>query len=342
MLSIDEALQRAETLMQQHRYDEAIECLTVARRAQADPRLERLLAMCRYEAYRSGVPHADVADPWATVPDRPFTCSSGLPEVHANELNAAVLAAGIRHRGALLVRGLFSTSIAAQLADGIRQALAACAAWRERGRGEFGSSWYSRLPLRADCKLATGREWLERDCGGVWLADSPRMLFELTELYHRSGLTRLIEEYFGERPMLSVGKTTLRCVPRTIRRTDWHQDGAFMGAEIRSVNVWIALSHCGVDASGLEVLPRRVPRILRTGSHGAYFDWTIGPGIVAEASEGVATTSPVFEPGDALLFDHLFVHRTGVPDAIAKDRYAIESWFFAPSAYPADQVPLRL
>lgn len=339
---MNDSLLRAETLMQQRRFDEAIEFLTASRLAQADPAIERLLAICRYQAYLPQVPRSDVADPWATVPDRPFSYTSGLPEVPASELTAETLAAGIRHHGALLVRGLFSTSTAAQMVDGIRQALAACAAWRERGGGDFESTWYARLPLQKNCKLAGARPWVEGRGDGVWLADSPRMLYELTALFETSGITRLLTQYFGERPMLSVGKSTLRCVPSTIRRADWHQDGAFMGANIRSVNVWTALSPCGVDASGLEVLPCRVPRVLRTGSHGACFDWSIGPGIVTEAAGGVATTSPVFEPGDALLFDHFFVHRTSVPAAITKDRYAIESWFFAPSAYPADQVPLRL
>ena len=113
-----------------------------------------------------------------------------------------------------------------------------------------------------------------------------------------------------------------------------------MGTDIRSVNVWLSLSHCGEDASGLEFLPRRMSQVLPTGSHGAHFSWSVGPGLVEE--QGVATVSPIFAPGDALLFDHYFLHRTGIPTAIAKDRYAIESWFFAPSAYPADQVPLWL
>jgi hypothetical protein len=338
----DDTRLRAESLMQQERYDEAIQCLVAGRRAQADPALERLLAICRYKAYARGVPRSSVADPWARVPDRPFTYASGLPEVQAGELDAATMAAGIRHHGALLVRGLFSTSTAEELADGIRQALAACAAARARGGDAFESQWYARLPLPEDSDLARARPWIEERGDGVWVADSPRMLYVLTELFETRGVTRLIEQYFGERPMLSVGKSTLRCAPATSRPADWHQDGAFMGAKIRSVNVWIALSHCGVDASGLEVLPCRMPRVLRTGSHGACFDWSVAPAIVAKAAQGMATTSPVFAPGDALLFDHLFVHRTGVPPGIAKDRYAIESWFFAPSAYPADQVPLRL
>lgn len=115
-----------------------------------------------------------------------------------------------------------------------------------------------------------------------------------------------------------------------------------MGAGIRSLNVWMALSPCGAEASGLEVLPQRVERILPTGSHGAIFDWSVGPEMVRQVAGPTGTTAPLFEAGDALLFDHFFVHRTGIPEAISKDRYAIESWFFAPTAYPADQVPLRL
>jgi ectoine hydroxylase-related dioxygenase (phytanoyl-CoA dioxygenase family) len=252
-----------------------------------------------------------------------------------------MLAEGIRHHGALLVRGLLPASTAAQLVTGVKQTLDACSAWHEQGEGAFEGSWYSRLPMQDDCELAQARPWVEGG-GGVWLADSPRMLYELTELFGSSGITRLIAEYFGEQPMLSVGKSTLRCVPGTIRQADWHQDGAFMGTDIRSVNVWIALSRCGEDASGLEVLPRRLSTVLPTGSHGAYFDWSVGAGMVSEAAAGMATSSPLFEPGDALLFDHFFLHRTGIPAAIAKDRYAIESWFFAPTAYPAAQVPLRL
>jgi hypothetical protein len=41
-----------------------------------------------------------------------------------------------------------------------------------------------------------------------------------------------------------------------------------------------------------------------------------------------------------LLFDDLFLHRTAVDPAMTRDRYAIETWFFAPSAYPAGQIPL--
>ncbi|NND66331.1 MAG: hypothetical protein HKN19_01975 [Halioglobus sp.] len=47
-------------------------------------------------------------------------------------------------------------------------------------------------------------------------------------------------------------------------------------------------------------------------------------------------------PGDAVLFDELALHRTGVSPSMTETRYAIEMWFFAPSMFPRDEVPLYL
>ncbi|MBV8157589.1 MAG: phytanoyl-CoA dioxygenase family protein [Dyella sp.] len=328
--------------MREHRFSEAIELLVDSLRNRQDMLSERLLAESRYLAYVFEPPQSQMTDPWSgPVPD-PFMDVGGIPEIAAHELDTPKLVAGIRRHGALLVRGLLATDKAEWLAKGIRQAVDDCMDWHKRGGGESVSPWYARLPLREDCELAADtRYWIE-GAGGVWTADSPRLLNEIIRLFEHSGVIDVIGGYFGERPMLTVGKSTLRCVPATQLEADWHQDGAFMGEDIRSVNLWVSLSHCGEDAAGLELLPRRLSRVLPTGTHGANFGWSVGPGMVQEAAEGMATVSPRFAPGDALLFDHLFLHRTSVPAGISKDRYAIESWFFAPSAYPAQQVPLRL
>lgn len=339
MNRVDDRLAPAREMMRQGRHEEAIAWMTVLRRRADDEDVERLLAQCRYAAYLEHPPRGAGIEPWPQSVSDPFVAVAGIPEIAASRLDAHSLMAGIQHHGALLVRGLLSHDVATKLAGDVKSVIDACASWHEQGGTGAGNHWYARLPLREDCQLAQARTWVEGG-GGVWLADSPRMLFKLTELFEASGIVDMVSAYFGERPMLSVGKSTLRCVPGSMRHADWHQDGAFMGAGIRSVNVWLALSHCGVDASGLECLPRRLSEVLPTGSHGAYFDWSVGPEMVA--AQGMPTVSPVFTPGDALLFDHLFLHRTGVPAAIAKDRYAIESWFFAPTAYPADQVPLKI
>jgi hypothetical protein len=334
-------LAHADMLRQAGRFKEAIAILSGACRQQPDAACERVLAQWRYEVYAVEPPRPTAPGFWPMSHDDPFTQVRGVPEIPASQLNPVTLAAGIQQHGALLVRGLVDSSKALQLASGVQQALDACEAWHRNGMGTSDSPWYARLGLPDDCDLAEARVWVE-GANGVWAADSPRMLFELTELFGRCGVTEAIEGYFGERPMLSVGKSTLRRVPSTIRMADWHQDGAFMGSDIRSVNLWLSLSDCGHDASGLEFLPRRLSEVLPSGTHGAIFDWSVGPGMVEEVAKGEGTVSPVFAPGDALLFDHFFLHRTGIPAAIAKDRYAIESWFFAPSAYPVQQVPLWL
>ena len=148
----------------------------------------------------------------------------------------------------------------------------------------------------------------------------------------------MVTRYLGERPAMTMRKSTLRCVP-PLPHADWHQDGAFLGDGIRTINLWLSLSHCGEDAPGLDLVPRRLDRVVETGSGGAYFPWSVGPGTVEEAADGVPVLRPHFKPGDALLFDELFLHRTATNDTMTKNRYAIENWFFAPSVYPGDQIP---
>ena len=65
-----------------------------------------------------------------------------------------------------------------------------------------------------------------------------------------------------------------------------------------------------------------------------------GEPVVRRVADGAPILRPVFGPGDALLFDNMFLHRTAADPAMTQTRYAIESWFFAPSRYPHDQVPL--
>ena len=50
--------------------------------------------------------------------------------------------------------------------------------------------------------------------------------------------------------------------------------------------------------------------------------------------------SPRYDPGDAMLFDEMVIHRTNTDHAMEGVRYSIESWFFAPSTYPEGQVPI--
>ena len=82
------------------------------------------------------------------------------------------------------------------------------------------------------------RNWVRRG-GAMWTADSPRMLFDFLEMVEALGIGRLITEYLGERPAVSANKSTLRRTPPGERCGDWHQDGAFLGDEVRCLNLWL-------------------------------------------------------------------------------------------------------
>ena len=122
----------------------------------------------------------------------------------------------------------------------------------------------------------------------------------------------------------------------------WHQDGRFIGDDVRTVNLWVALSDCGegADAPGIELVPGNTREIYPTGTEGAVFDWTVGQGIVDRLCTPQQVLRPRFAPGDAIFFDHYNLHRTAFGTDQHSRRYAVESWFFAASKAPAKQQPL--
>jgi ectoine hydroxylase-related dioxygenase (phytanoyl-CoA dioxygenase family) len=160
------------------------------------------------------------------------------------------------------------------------------------------------------------------------------------EALDEAGIGDVLTTYLGERPVLSVKKTSLRWATAGTDAIWWHQDGRFLGRDIRAVNVWIALSHCGVDAPSLDFVARRMDRIVETGTEGARHGWSVSDDVAARAASDATVVRPVFAPGDALLFDQLLLHRTGVSPTMTRDRLAVEAWCFAPSTFPAEQIPI--
>jgi hypothetical protein len=239
------------------------------------------------------------------------------------------------------VRGLFAGAAGELLLAAVQKALVA-------GEGFFATKetneWFTPFPFLSNSvteKPAARRFGLQG--GSVWAPDSPAALAVLVDEFLRAGVVDAIEGYLGEPAYLSVGKTSLRRVDPNIP-TAWHQDGAFLGEHIRTVNCWVALSDCGEDAPGLDLLPRRVDRLCATGTHGTPFDWSIGDAVVDELARevGAPIVSPSFRAGDALFFDQLFVHRSGIHPGMTKPRYAIEAWHFAGSTFPKRQIPIAI
>jgi hypothetical protein len=147
-----------------------------------------------------------------------------------------------------------------------------------------------------------------------------------------------VDGYLGEPSLMSAHKTTLRKASPAVPGA-WHQDGSFLG-DVRSLNMWLSLSRCGDLAPGLDIVPRRLDHLVQTQTDEALLDIAVSQRKAEEAAGDVPILRPIFEPGDALFFDEMFLHQTGVDPSMPNPRFAIESWFFASSAFPADYAPV--
>jgi hypothetical protein len=322
-----------------------IDELTRLNREHPDPEVERRLLQIRNRAFAQLDREAPASPPVEREEPRgeaeaAWTFVDGLPEVPAEQLDAETIRSAFLHSGSLLVRGLLDPERASTLVDGIDRALAGRDAHLEGAPLSQTTPWFEPFePAPGYSTSAADWNRHKPGSGSVWASDSPRMMFEMLEAFEEAGIRRVAAEYLGERPAFSMNKAVLRRSPPGTGSA-WHQDGAFLGSGIRTLNVWLALNNCGVDAPGLDVVPKRLDDVVETGTEGAIFVWSVSDKLVDELMDGEAIPRPSFEPGDALLFDHLCLHRTGTDPAMTKVRYATETWHFAPSAYPDKLVPL--
>jgi len=157
--------------------------------------------------------------------------------------------------------------------------------------------------------------------------------FQLLSLYESAGLSETIGRYLNEAPALSADKTTLRKAGPS-DPGGWHQDGKFLG-DVNSLNLWVSLTHCGDTAPGLDLIPGRLTEIVDAGvGEGDLDEITVTHERAEELAGDLGIARPIFEPGDAIFFDHLNLHRTAADPGMTDTCYAVESWFFGPSAFP--------
>jgi hypothetical protein len=345
------SLAQADALLRAGRGLEAIEVLARTNRATPDVAIERRLVLLRQEAFdelrqastqsmpsRSG--STALAGTKGGVDTR--TRVAGIPEVAPSDLSAERVRQAVLENGSIVVRGMLGAHHTEWLAEAVLAALDAQELFHDRRSAEETSPWFtpSIVPPGTESSFVAMRQWVRKG-GGVLAADSPRGLFRLTEVLRTSGLSELVGDYLGERPVLSVRKTTLRSVPP---QTDsaWHQDGAFLGEGVRALNIWIALTDCGDDAPTLDVVPKRLDTIVPTGTDGTPFEWSVADAMTTRTAADDQPVRLHFRAGDAILFDEMNLHRTGVDPGMTKHRLAIEAWSFAPSVYPMDQLPVVL
>lgn len=315
---------------------ERIDQLEAAFRAGERGPIEQELVAARRDALAEvqGTDRGPVPDAGQAPPVGP----SGLPETTAERLDAGTVRAAFESHGCLVVRGLVPRATAEELVAGIDLAIERWAALKRPFAGGTGDPWFDPLPVEEPERSALGRTWVTNGAG-LLTFDSPRMLATILDRYESLGLRSLLAQLLGARPVLSANKCTLRRVP-VDTNAGWHQDGAFLGQQLRAVNVWSTLTDCGVDAPGLDIVPRRFDHIVETGTRGSYFDWAVGEGVIEELAVDTPIVRPALHAGDAVIFDEMLLHRTATDPSMTSSRYAIEMWTFAGTEYPEGHVAL--
>jgi hypothetical protein len=316
-----------------------IERLTAENRANRSHDAERRLLRLRHLAGLRRL-QAQAGNPEHPAPDfAALPHAETLPDIASEQITPALLRAGILRDGCLLVRGLIDREQAVRFAEQIDLA------FDERVRREAGEQFaegycdvFAGDP-RYDASLDDARPWV-KEGGGLLAADAPGLSFEMNEMFRTAGLPELVRGYLGEPPLISVHKTTLRKADPSVGG-GWHQDGAFMG-DVRSLNLWLSLSRCGDESPGLDVVPRRLDHLVTSGTDETFLEYQVSQRVAEESAGDKRIIRPIFEPGDALFFDELFLHKTGSDPSMPKARFAIENWFFGGSAFPAEYAPIAV
>jgi len=299
-----------------------------------DRETERRLLVLRHQQGAQLLDRAD-GDPQFAAPELDRLPAQRLPELSPTDLTAGLVRAAILRDGCALVRGLIPGDVARSLAEEIERA------YTERQRIEAGGTaapgYYEEFQHDPRFGPPDPRLWVAAG-GGLLMVDSPILSFAVSNALAAAGVPRLVAEYLGEPGLISEQKTTLRKADPAVCGA-WHQDGKFMG-EVRALNLWLPLSECGVDAPGLDLVPRRLQSYAPTGTEGAPLDWTVSDSEAVKAAGDHGILRPRFQAGDALFFDELFLHKTGSDPGMSEPRYALESWFFGASKFPRDYAPL--
>lgn len=307
----------------------AIDLLRTANASSRSDRLELALTDLRCRAGLR-LAQASVPGPRPEPAAAPPVGPSGLPEVTPPDLTAAVLRGAIDEHGCLLVRGAVDEQRGRALAESIDRAFGARAD-AAAGDASAEPAWFS--PRRREPRVDPLDRTFATQTSGLLLCDTPRMMYEVLELYTDLGLAAVAAEFLGGRPVLSANKCTVRRI--SLDTTGgWHQDGRFLGDGLRALNIWLALTPCGTDAPGLDVVPRRLDAFVDAGTSGAYFDWAVSDAMAADAAGAAGIVRPELGVGDMLLFDEMMLHKTAMTPTMTKERHAIETWCFSGVAYP--------
>jgi hypothetical protein len=251
---------------------------------------------------------------------------SALPEIGRAALSAQAVARAIESHGALIVRNFVARDVAMDLDASVRATFAEM----DKPETERDPRWFA--PKKGGGELQMARMTAQTsEC--ALMVDCPDTFARVRAAYRDNGATDVLTAYLGGDPLLSRFKATLRRTRPSQDLTDyWHQDGAFIGADMRVLNIWLALTECGERAASVEVAGKRFDSVI---------ECDYGVAVSAEKAKSLAahTFTPIFKPGDALMFDHLCLHRASRNPNYSEERRALEMWFFDPKSYPRSYDP---
>ncbi|CAA0096836.1 Uncharacterised protein [Halioglobus japonicus] len=337
------ALSRAKKLAANGRADEALRQLSQLVRQRDNPVLERALVDLRLKNCSAREPAmSEVGEPGGDTAGV-MEFREGIPEVDAADFSVPLLRRAISEAGYLIVRGFFDQQDAAELRGCVDASLNARVDIESDNEAKPADNpWYYPSPHFPGKHVSFASEASKKTymrTGSIRVIDSPRGSFKVLDIYRKHRMKAIVEAYFGEPAVLATRKWVFRLVtPRDDVGKGigggWHQDGRFMGQDIRALNMWVALSDCGhgTAAPGMAIIPKRISTILETGTREAQFNWVVPPSLVEEIAQAAPLTKPHFAAGDALFFDHFSLHRSGHDEGQSENRYALESWFYASSA----------
>lgn len=272
----------------------------------------------------------------------------GIPEIDVRDLTNEAVVSAMYYYGAIIVRNFFDPAKALGFQQDIDCVMDSAKAYAEAvaddgpdDRSTTQKSYFMPVPKGAGLKREKAHVFLSSS-GSIETFLSPKVSQELMDNFERVGLRGILQKYFRDEPCVSFQKCVLRRAEPLPHKAEWHQDGAFMDQGIQSLNVWVALTDCGdgTESPGMDLIPKRLTKVIKPGTNGAAFSWSVSGATVAETFPDIVPARPYFGAGDALFFDHFNLHATSSDPAFTQPRYAIETWFFSKSRCAKNQTPV--
>ena len=181
---------------------------------------------------------------------------NGLAAAPAGGLDGRLIRGGIDEHGYVLVRELIDREAALGLADQIEAAFQA-----RDGGGDGVYEQFDPEPPISRALLGHARRRPARRRLAAGLRRDGRDLRSGRPAAGDRGVPRRAGHDLGREDDPAKGRSRARRAAGTRTAPSW--------ATTRALNVWVALSDCGVDAPGLEFVPRRLDDLIATGGEGS-------------------------------------------------------------------------